>query len=62
MVQSVGHMDKRGSSVFAPDDASVNAPIKIHERPIEDVVAEFGSHMENGLSQAEAEKRLEEDG
>jgi len=38
------------------------APLKIFERPIEDVLAEFGSSAENGLSQAEAEKRLAEDG
>ena len=55
-------MDKRGSSVFGGDDASVNAPMKIHEKAIEDVIAELGSNLENGLSQAEAEKRFAEDG
>ena len=40
----------------------MSSPLKIHEKPIEDIIAEFQSHAENGTSQAEAEKRLEEDG
>ena len=56
-------MDKRGSAVnLTEEDVSVSSPLKIHEKPIEDVIAEFQSHAENGISQAEAEKRLEEDG
>ena len=56
-------MDKRGSAVnLAEEDVSVSSPLKIHEKPIEDVIAEFQSHAENGISQAEAQKRLEEDG
>ena len=56
-------MDKRGSAVsLAIEDPSVNAPLKIHEKAIEDVVAEFQTDPEKGLSSAEAAKRLEEDG
>ena len=56
-------MDKRGSAVnLTEEDVSVSSPLKIHEKPIEDIIAEFQSHAENGISQAEAEKRLEEDG
>ena len=56
-------MDKRGSAVnLADEDVSVNAPLKIHEKSIEDVIAEFQSHAEKGISQAEAAKRFEEDG
>ena len=33
--------DKRGSTVFVGEDPSVSAPLKIHEKPIEDVIAEF---------------------
>ena len=54
--------DKRGSTVFVGDDVSVSAPLKIHEKPLEDVIAEFQTHADNGLSSAEAAKRLEEDG
>jgi magnesium-transporting ATPase (P-type) len=36
--------------------------LKIHEKSIEDVIAEFQSDGEKGLSPAEAAKRLEEDG
>ena len=54
---------KRGSSIFTPsEDGSVNSPQKIHEKSIEDVIAEFGSDAERGISQAEAEKRFAEDG
>ena len=44
------------------EDPSVSAPLKIHEKPIEDVIAEFQTNAETGLSAAEAAKRLEEDG
>ena len=54
--------DKRGSTVFVGDDVSVSAPLKIHEKPLEDVIAELQTHADNGLSSAEAAKRLEEDG
>ena len=50
--------DKRGSTVFVGDDVSVSAPLKIHEKPLEDVIAEFQTHADNGLSSAEAAKRL----
>ena len=54
--------DKRGSTLFVGEDPSVSAPLKIHEKPIEDVIAEFQTNAETGLSAAEAAKRLEEDG
>ena len=56
-------VNKRGSAVdLADQDLSVSAPLKIHEKSIEDVIAEFQSDGEKGLSPAEAAKRLEEDG
>ena len=56
-------VNKRGSAVdLAEQDISVSAPLKIHEKSIEDVIAEFQSDGEKGLSPAEAAKRLEEDG
>ena len=44
--------DKRGSTVFVGEDPSVSAPLKIHEKPIEDVIAEFQTNAETGLSAA----------
>ena len=56
-------VNKRGSAVdLADQDPSVSAPLKIHEKSIEDVIAEFQSDGEKGISPAEAAKRLEEDG
>ena len=56
-------VNKRGSAVdLADQDISVSAPLKIHEKTIEDVIAEFQSDGEKGLSPEEAAKRLEEDG
>jgi len=39
-----------------------NAPLKIHEKPIEDVFKEFQSDGEKGISQQEAAARFERDG
>ena len=53
-------VNKRGSAVdLADQDPSVSAPLKIHEKSIEDVIAEFQSDGEKGISPAEAAKRLE---
>ena len=44
-------VNKRGSAVdLADQDISVSAPLKIHEKSIEDVIAEFQSDGEKGLS------------
>ena len=59
---SMNKRDKRGSAVDLREDISVSAPLKIHEKTIEDVIAEFQSDGVKGLSSAEAAKRLEEDG
>ena len=52
--------DKELSNV--PGPMGEDGDLKIHEKSIEDVIAEFQSHAERGISQAEADKRFEEDG
>lgn len=39
-----------------------NEPLKIHDKPIEDVIAELTTDMENGLSKDEAASRFARDG
>lgn len=54
-------MDRRGSTV--PTEVEMTGEeVKIHELPIETVIEMQESNADNGISQAVAEQRLEEDG
>eukprot|EP01047_Picozoa_sp_COSAG01_P005184 COSAG01_NODE_175_length_22996_cov_18.857892_14_plen_1178_part_00 len=61
-------MERRTSAELLMKSPTVRASPKttdklaIHERPIEDVVSELSSHIDNGLSAEEAAKRFAEDG
>lgn len=55
----VDEADLRKSAVLVNES---KAEEEVHEKPIEDLIAEFGTDKETGLSKDEAAKRLAEDG
>lgn len=58
----MGHKAGSSAVITEPEEGSVHGGLRIHEKSIQTVVGEFQSDVDNGLSAAEAAKRLEENG